>query len=371
MSGTSTATIDSVSASSVSFPTTDPVEQDGTLTWSSTTVVLVRASGGGSTGLGWTYSARATATLVDDVLAPAVVGLPVADTRRAATTMELAARNLGPGGLAAHARSAVDVALWDLKARHLGVSLEDLLGTTRDTVPVYGSGGFTSLDDARLGRQLSGWVEAGFRQVKIKVGRDPRPDPHRLALARELIGPEVALYVDANGGYHRSEALAWARRFADAGVTWLEEPVSSDDVEGLRWLRSRVPAGLAVAAGEYVTDLRSARALVEGGGVDVLQLDATRCGGITGFLDAEVLARAHHVPVSAHCAPSLHLAVAAAVPELRHIEWFHDHVVIERELFGAIPEPEGGAVPVDRAHLGHGFELRSPFREQVSAGAAA
>ncbi|MEZ5177322.1 MAG: enolase C-terminal domain-like protein [Acidimicrobiales bacterium] len=359
-----------VSATALTFPTTDRPEQDGTLTWSSTTVVLVDAFGGGHHGLGWTYSAGATASLVEEHLAPAVVGSSVLDVRRSATAMELAVRNLGPGGLAAHARSAVDVALWDLKARVLGVSLVDLLGATRDRVPAYGSGGFTSLDDHRLAEQLRGWVDAGFAQVKLKVGRDPRADRRRLAVARDAVGPDTALYVDANGGYQRAEALAWAERFAEAGVTWLEEPLSSRDVDGLRWLRDRAPGGLSVAAGEYVANLADARRLLAAGAVDVLQLDATRCGGITGFLDAEALARGHEVPVSAHCAPALHLAVAAAAPSLVHVEWFHDHVQIERQLFDAPPEPVDGAVPIDRGRPGHGLSLRPAMAERLGTRAA-
>lgn len=351
-------TVDAVRATAFTVDTTDDPEQDGTLTWDDTTMVAVEVDGGGRTGTGWTYAAPAVASLVTDVLAPAVCGMPVTDVRRAATEMMVATRNLGPGGLAAYARSAVDVALWDLKARVLDTSLVDLLGAARTAVPVYGSGGFTSLDDDRLAQQLHGWVEAGFTQVKIKVGRDPEPDRRRIAVARHTVGDRVALYVDANGGYQRHEALAWAEAFAQAGVTWLEEPVSSLDLAGLRLVRDRAPAGMAVAAGEYVDGLVPARQLLEAGAVDVLQLDATRCGGITGFLDAEAMARAHHVPVSAHCAPSLHQAVAAASPSLLHVEWFHDHARIERLLLDGFREPVGGVVPIDRTVAGHGLTLR-------------
>lgn len=371
MSGSAAPTVDTVSACSLTLPTSDDPEQDGTLTWTSTGIVLVEVRGAGLTGIGWSYTAPAVADLVERTLAPAVVGTAVTDVRRANTAMLVTTRNLGPGGLAAHARSAVDVALWDLKARHLGCSVTDLLGATRDEVPVYGSGGFTSLDDERLAQQLRTWVDAGMDQVKIKVGRDPRADPHRLQVAREAIGPDVALLVDANGGYQRAEALLWAERFAEAGVTWLEEPVTSRDLPGLRLVRDRAPAGMAVAAGEYVDDPAVAASLVASGAVDVLQLDATRCGGITGFLDAEAVARAHQVPVSAHCAPTLHRAVAAAVPSLLHVEWFHDHARIERWLFDGFDEPVDGALPVDRARPGLGLELRPEVRDRCPLSEAA
>ncbi len=351
-------TIEAIETTAYTFATTDDPEQDGTLTWADTTAVVVSARSGGATGLGWTYSSPVVADFVESKLAPAVVGLATADVGRANTAMELATRNLGPGGLAGHARSAVDLALWDLKARVLGCSLVDLLGATRDEVPVYGSGGFTSLDDDRLTEQVRGWAEAGMSQVKIKVGRHPEADEHRLAVVRDAVGPDVALYVDANGGYQRAEAARWAETFAAAGVTWLEEPLTSEDLDGLRMLRGKSPPGLAIAAGEYADGIAAARRLLEAEAVDVLQLDATRCGGITGLLSCEALARAHRTQVSAHCAPTAHLAVAAAVPSLRHLEWFHDHVRIERLLFDGAPTAEGGTVSVDRSALGNGLTLR-------------
>ena len=366
---TTTPTVEAVDATAFTFPTTDDPEQDGTFTWSETTAVVVEARSGDATGLGWTYSAPAVADLIEGALTPAVVGLATADVGRANTMMELATRNLGPGGLACHARSAVDLALWDLKARVLGCSLVDLLGATRDGVPVYGSGGFTSLDDDHLADQARGWVDQGMTQVKIKVGRNPLADEHRLRVVRDAIGPDTELYVDANGGYQRAEAAAWAEIFAAAGARWFEEPLTSEDLDGLRVLRGKAPPGLAIAAGEYADGIAAARRLLEAQAVDVLQLDATRCGGITGFLSCEALARAHRTQVSAHCAPAAHLAVAAAVPSLRHIEWFHDHVRIERLLFDGAPTVEAGVVDLDRSTVGNGLSLRDDLAQfRVTAG---
>ncbi|MBV9923143.1 MAG: mandelate racemase [Pseudonocardia sp.] len=351
------APVESITAAAYVVPTDDDPEQDGTFTWTKTTAVVVQASGAGHTGLGWTYSAAAAASVVEDLLAPVVVGTAVADVERSGEQMQMACRNVGPGGLAMHAVSAVDLALWDLKARVAGCSLVDLLGAVRDEVPVYGSGGFTSLSDERLAEQTRGWIKDGMTQIKIKVGRDPRADRDRLELVREAAGDDVALYVDANGGYQRAEAAKWAEEYARAGVTWFEEPLTSDDLGGLRWLRGKAPGGLAIAAGEYVDRLDAARLMLAAEAVDVLQLDATRCGGITGFLAAAALARAHHVDVSAHCAPAAHTAVAAACPNLRHLEWFHDHVRIERLLFDGAPGATGGSVALDRSTTGNGLSL--------------
>ena len=265
----------------------------------------------------------------------------------------------------ARTEAAVDVALWDLKARLLDLSLVDVLPRVHESVPVYGSGGFTSYSLRRLREQLSGWTDEGIPRVKIKVGRDPDADPKRLDAAREAIGDDTELFVDANGAFERKQALAWAERYAvEWGVTWFEEPVSSDDLEGLRLLREHSPAGLEIAAGEYGYVLADFRNLL--GAVDCLQADVTRCGGITGLLQVAGLAQAHDLPLSGHCAPAISAHALCAAGTLRHLEWFHDHVRIERLLFDGFPEPEGGAVRPDRSRPGHGLEFKHADAERYA-----
>ncbi len=335
---------------------TDGAESDGTLEWDSTTIVVVQAHADGRTGLGYTYADEAAASLVTARLAGAVEGHDAFSTGAAHEAMGRALRNVGRPGLGWCALSAVDLALWDLKARLLEVPLVELLDGTRDEVPIYGSGGFTSAGPDEVAEQLGAWVEQGIPRVKMKVGRDPGLDPDRLAAAREAIG-ESELFVDANGAYSAKEALAWAERFAaEWGVTWFEEPVSSADVDGLRLVRERGPAGLDVAAGEYAYVPRDFVWLL--GAVDCLQADVTRCGGITGFLRAGALAESFGLDLSAHCAPAASIAACCAVPRLRHLEWFHDHVRIESLLFDGVPEPEDGAVRPDRSSPGNGLALR-------------
>lgn len=339
------------------FPTERP-ESDGTLEWDSTTLVLVAASAGGATGIGWSYSDVAAAHLVAGRLRPLVVGSGALSPRAAWERMVRATRNLGSGSLVAHAISAVDSALWDLAARLLGLSLLDLLGCWRGAIPVYGSGGFTSLSVAELERQLAGWAAEGIGRVKMKVGRDPARDAARVAAARRAIGERVELFVDANGAYGRQQALAMAQRFAEHGVTWFEEPVATEDLAGFAWLRERAPAGMEIAGGEYGWDSGYFRRLIEAGAVDVVQPDATRCGGITGFLQAAELCRAHHLPLSAHTAPALHAQPCCALPAARHLEWFHDHVRIERRVFDGFLEPRGGELVPDRSRPGNGLAVR-------------
>jgi L-alanine-DL-glutamate epimerase-like enolase superfamily enzyme len=262
-------------------------------------------------------------------------------------------RNVGHPGLASMAISAVDVALWDLKARLLDVPLVTLLGAARTSVPVYGSGGFTSYAIPELERQLASWVADGITTVKMKVGRDAALDVERVGHARAAIGERTALFVDANGAYGRKQALAQADRFCAAGVSWFEEPVPSHDVDGLRLLRDRAPVGMRIAAGEYGYQLADFRRLLDAGAVDVLQADATRCGGISGFLAVAALCEAHCVPLSAHTAPNLHAHLCCAVRPAAHVEYFHDHVRLEHLLFdGALGAKDGCLTPdLDRAGL--------------------
>jgi L-alanine-DL-glutamate epimerase-like enolase superfamily enzyme len=338
-------------------PTEQP-ESDGTFEWDHTTLVLVEVRGGGDCGLGYSYTAAAAGRLARDELAPVIVGRDAMAVPAAWDAMVAAVRNIGRAGLAATAISAVDAALWDLKARLLQVPLVTLLGAVRSEIAVYGSGGFTSYTTDELRAQLAGWVTRGISRVKMKVGRRADDDPARVRAARQAIGDGAQLFVDANGGYSRKQALAMAGLFADLAVCWFEEPVSSDDLAGLRLLRDRTPAGMDVAAGEYGYDPFYFRRMLQAGAVDVLQADLTRCLGVTGFLRAAALCDARSMPLSTHCAPALHLHVACASPRIRHLEYFHDHARIEHMLFDGAGEPAGGVLAPDLSRPGVGLELK-------------
>ncbi|MFI5274786.1 MAG: enolase C-terminal domain-like protein, partial [Ktedonobacterales bacterium] len=316
------------------------------------------ASAGGLRGLGYTYADTATARLIADLLAGVVMGHDAMDVPGCWAAMVHAIRNLGRPGIASMAIAAVDVALWDLKARLLDISLLTLLGAVREAVPVYGSGGFTSYSIEQLQTQFGGWVAQGIPRVKMKIGTHPEDDLDRVRAARAAIGPDTLLYVDANGADSRKQALAQAEAFREEGVVWFEEPVSADDLEGLRLIRDRAPAGMDIAAGEYGYDLWYFRRMLEAGAVDVLQADASRCAGITGFLRAGTLVESRSMALSAHCAPSLHVQVCCALPALSPIEYFHDHVRIEHMLFDGALTPRDGALHPDRARPGLGLEFK-------------
>jgi L-alanine-DL-glutamate epimerase-like enolase superfamily enzyme len=358
MSTATTTEVERLDVAAHTIPTDEP-ESDGTLEWDSTTIIVVRARAGRETGLGYTYTHDAAARLISDKLAPLVRGRDLDDIPALWEELGMELRNIGRPGIGFMALSAVDIALWDLKARLLGVPLVQLFDARRDEAAVYGSGGFTSYSRERLREQLSGWVEAGIPRVKIKVGREPHDDPQRLDVARDAIGDDTELFVDANGAFEHEDALTWAARYArEWGVTWFEEPVSSADLEGLRLIRQRALQGLDIAAGEYGFVPADFRNLLEAEAVDCLQVDVTRCGGYTGFLRAAHLADHFGIDVSAHCAPQASAHVCCAVPRFRHIEYFHDHVRVESMLFDGVLEPQGGALRPDRSRSGHGLELK-------------
>jgi len=357
--------IETLAVSAYRIPTDFP-ESDGTLAWDSTTVVVVEVTAGGRTGLGFTYADTATVRLVKQVLADVVVGRDAMAVPAAWDAMVHAIRNLGRPGISSMAIAAVDAALWDLKARLLGLPLVTLLGAARASVPVYGSGGFTSYPIDRLQEQLSGWVDQGITMVKMKIGTHPDQDLTRVRAARDAIGTQAQLFVDANGAYSRKQALAQAEAFAQFNVTWFEEPVSSDDLHGLRLLRDRAPAGMEIAAGEYGYDLWYFRRMLEAGAVDVLQADVSRCAGITDFLRVGALCQARSMPLSAHCAPALHAHPACALSVVRHLEYFHDHVRADHLLFDGVLEPVDGALRPDLTRPGMGLELKRADAERYT-----
>ncbi len=349
----------------------DPPESDGTLTWDHTTVVVVELAAAGVQGLGFTYATRACASLIRDVLAPVVVGSDAQDPPRAWRAMVAAIRNLGRPGISSTAIAAVDIACWDLKVRLADEPLFRHLGAARDEVPIYGSGGFTSLPPAELCAQLGGWVhDQGIPRVKMKTaagaGRDERGDLDLVALARQTIGDDADLFVDANGGYTRKQSVRVGRVLRDLGVTWFEEPVPSDDLDGLHEIRSLID--LDVAAGEYGYDIAYFERICAAGAVDCLQADVSRCAGITEWMRAAAVAAAHGLQISGHCAPSLHAHPACAMQNLRHVEYFADHVRADRLLFDGVLEPVNGVLRPDSSRPGLGLSLRRSDADRYRIG---
>jgi L-alanine-DL-glutamate epimerase-like enolase superfamily enzyme len=364
------AAIDAVDVTAYKIPTATEQESDGTLVWDSTSVVVVEVHADGETGLGYTYCHPAAAQVIESKLAGVIEAADALMPQRAWAQMQVEARQLGHAGIAAMAISAVDIALWDLKAKLHGSCLADALPRFHESVPIYASGGFTNYSDDELRDQVRRWTDLGFGSMKIKVGRDKLADAARVGLVRSVAGPNVELMVDGNGAYSVQEALLWADSFREQGVTYFEEPLSSEDLQGLAEVRRRAPAGLAIAAGEYGWSLPYFHQMLDAGAVHILQADVTRCGGITNLLRIDGLCKARNLPFSAHCAPGVSAHACCAMETVIHIEYFFDHYRIESMLFDGTLDPDHGSLTPDRSRPGHGLELKRDEAERyrVSTG---
>ena len=349
--------------SAYKIPTVTP-EADGTLEWDHTTLIVVEIEAGGKTGIGYTYADAATAHLIDHTLKDLLKGKNVLDIPSITNSLIHHIRNNGTTGIAMMAISAVDSALWDLKAKIFDQPLCNLLGRAKNEMHLYGSGGFTNYSDKQLQRQFVEWNEMGIQCLKMKVGTDPLRDVERVKAARAVISEKTKIFVDANGAYTVKQALGKAKKFIEYDVAWFEEPVSSDNLDGLHFIREHAPPYMNIAAGEYGFNLPYFQSMLQAKAVDVLQADATRCGGITGFLKAGYLAEAHQIQFSSHCAPSLHLHAAIALPSFFIAEYFFDHVRIEQMLFDGFAYPENGSMKPDLSRPGIGIEFKHADAEK-------
>lgn len=355
--------VEKLTVSAYKIPTDAP-EADGTLQWHSTTLVLVELKAGSRTGIGYTYADESTAFLIDKKLKELVLHQNVFDIEGINSSLVKQIRNNGSCGIAMMAVSAIDNALWDLKAKIFDVPLCKLIGQTKESMLLYGSGGFTSYNKKQLQQQLLHWADEGIDYMKMKVGTHPEKDVQRVKDAREVLDNNVQLMIDANGAYSAKEALQKAEEVLPYNISWFEEPVSSDDLQGLHFIREHAPSQINIAAGEYGYNLPYFEAMLHANAVDVLQADATRCGGITGFLKTGFLAEAHQIPFSSHCAPALHLHAAVCLPSFFIAEYFHDHVRIEEMLFDGVSPPQIGVLKPDLSRPGSGIEFKYKDAEE-------
>lgn len=349
--------IKNLKVSAYKIPTATP-EADGTIEWSSTTLVLVEIHAANKTGIGYTYANEASAIVIDKVLKKIIVNANALDIPSLNKKMSAAIRNDGQTGIAMMAVSAVDNALWDLKAKLFDVPLCNLLGKAKDSMLIYGSGGFTSYNKKQLQQQLSDWVDEGIQHVKIKIGTEPEKDVERVKEARDAIGKNSKLFVDANGAYTIKQAIEKSFQFAAYNISWFEEPVTSSNLQGLQFIREHVQSEVNIAAGEYGYNLPYFYHMLKANAIDVLQADATRCGGVTNFLKAASLAEAQQIPFSSHCAPALHLHAAISLNNFYIAEYFYDHARIENMLFDGALQSKNGFIYPDVTRPGMGIEFK-------------
>jgi len=317
-------------------------------------------SDAGPVGLGWTAGLRATRAVVMDTLRETLIGKDPFDTEGLWNEMFWRVRGFGRKGVAFQAISAVDIALWDLKAKALGLPLYKLLGACHDSVPVYGSGGWTNYTEAELVREQMSYVEQGYPAIKMKIGKEfgqrEREDLARLAAVRRAAGDEITLYVDANNGYTAKQAIRVARGLEEREVAWFEEPVLADDVDGLAQVARAT--SIPVATGEHEYTKFGFKDLLARGGADIAQPDVGRVGGVTEWLKVAHLAHAFNLPVASHAFAPIHLHLAMATPNILVVEMLGTETASNRVFFTELPQPKNGRWAPFPDRPGLGVELR-------------
>jgi L-alanine-DL-glutamate epimerase-like enolase superfamily enzyme len=258
----------------------------------------------------------------------------------------------GRGGPTVLALSALDMALWDMKAKKLGTPLWTLLGGFGDRVPCYAGGIDLDLPLPQLIKQTDRNLDRGFRAIKMKVGRQRlSEDVERVAAMRSHLGQDFPLMVDANMRWTADEAIRAARAFAPYDPTWLEEPISPDDFAGhARVVRE---GGLAIAAGENLRTLWDFRHLIASGGVTYPEPDVTNCGGVTSFMKIARLAEAFNLPLTSHGAHDVTVHLLAAAPNRSYLE--AHGFGLDRYIAEPLKIEDGFAIAPDR--VGHGIEF--------------
>ncbi len=314
---------------------------------------------GGFEGLGVGQASPGVREVISNALRPLLIDADPMDIRQLWDDMFWLSRQFGSGGIGALAISAVDIGLWDLKAKALGLPLYKLIGAVRDSVPVYGSGGGTHLTKDELVAEAAGYVERGIPRVKIKVGKDfgraEKEDIERVTAVRDAVGYDVALYVDANSAYHPKQAIYLAKEFEQSQVGWFEEPVLTEDVEGLA--RIVGATSIQIATGEQEYSVHGFRGLLSAAAVDIVQPDVFRVGGVTAWLRIAELAETFNRPVAPHLAPLVHLHLACTIPNLKSLEYRDIDMEADRGWYHDVPQLNGGTWSPFPDRLGLGLEL--------------
>jgi len=313
----------------------------------------------GIEGLGTSAGSTAVQAVVEDSLKEVLIGEDPFNIEKLWNLMFWTVRGVGRKGIAFCAISALDIALWDLKAKALNLPLYRLLGPYTDTVPVYGSGGWTNFSESELVAEQVGYVERGFPRVKMKVGKDfgmsEDEDVKRLAAVRKAVGDDVEIYVDANNGYYAKQAIRMSQIFEQFDVKWFEEPVLADDIEGLSVISQSTT--IPVATGEHEYTKYGFKELISRGGADIVQPDIGRVGGVTEWMKVAHIAHGFNLPVAPHAYQLIHLHVACATPNLKVVEYLGVSDQSDRVWYTEFPEPVNGMWSPYPDRPGLGLEL--------------
>ncbi|MEV6033246.1 mandelate racemase/muconate lactonizing enzyme family protein [Nonomuraea sp. NPDC051941] len=356
-----------VSLSSVTLPLDVPISDAKVLTGRQkpmTEIAFLFAeitTEDGHEGTGFSYSKRAGGPAqyahAKEVGAN-LIGQDPSDIGKVYDTLLWAGASVGRSGVATQALAAIDVALWDLKAKRAGLPLAKLLGSYRDSVRTYNtSGGFLHAPIEEVKARATQSLKDGIGGIKIKVGQpDTKEDLRRLAAVREHIGDDVPLMVDANQQWDRPTALRFGRAVEELGLVWIEEPLDAYDAEGHAQLAAALDT--PIATGEMLSSVAEHVRLIEARAADIIQPDAPRVGGITPFLRLATLADHAGLQLAPHFAMEIHLHLAAAYPRepwVEHFEWLNP-------LFNERLETRDGRMIVpDRPGLG--FTLSEQCRK--------
>jgi len=313
----------------------------------------------GLEGLGLGGGAQAARVLIEKTLKPLLIGQDPLHLEKIWEDLFWVVRGVGRKGLAFCAISALDIALWDLKAKFFNVPLYQLLGPYTESVPIYGSGGWTHFSLDELVAEQTGYVERGMKSVKMKVGKDfgrsEQEDVRRLAAVRQAVGDEIEVLIDANNGYYAKQAIRMARAFEPYRVGWFEEPVLADDIEGLAAVARAID--IPVATGEHEYTKYGFKELIARGGADIVQPDVGRVGGVTEWLKVAHLAHAFNLPVAPHAYQLVHLHLACATPNLRIVEYLGVVEAADKVMYKEFPPSKDGLWSPYPDRPGLGLEL--------------
>tara|TARA_B100000949_G_scaffold15701_1_gene12208 strand:- start:643 stop:1749 length:1107 start_codon:yes stop_codon:yes gene_type:complete len=310
-------------------------------------------------GLGMTYASPGVIDVIENSLKSELVGKDPLDIEQLWNDMYWKVRGYGRKGIAFCAISAIDIGLWDLKGKYVNLPLYKLLGAYTDSVPVYGSGGWTNFSEKELLEEMTRYVSDGIPRVKMKVGKDfgssEREDIERVAAVRKIVGDDVSIYIDANNGYYRKQAIYMAKEFEQFQVGWFEEPLIPDDIDGMAEISKAT--SIPIATGEHEYTKYGFRDLISRGGADIVQPDIGRVGGVTEWMKVAHLAHSFNLPVAPHALQLAHLHVACATPNLKVVEYMNVSLEGDKLWYVDFPKQKNGYWSPFHDKPGLGLEL--------------
>lgn len=327
------------------------------------TIVKVTTDSG-LVGFGITYhevGGEATKVLIEKSIAPRLIGKDPFNTEEFWNDLFQYMRGVGRKGLTFCAISAVDIALWDLKGKILGVPLNKLFGSSsKERVQVYASGGWTSYDDDQLVQEAKDFVAEGYKMIKIKVGASGGiyHDLRRVKKVRDAVGENIEIMLDANNCWDCATAVRFANMVKEYNIMFLEEPVFADDIPGLR--RFKMGTDMPLATGEHEYTRYGARDLLLAEAADIIQMDTARAGGFTEMLKIAGMTQAWNVKFAPHCMEYINLHLLSAVPNAMFAEKLFLFDDLWKNIIVNLPKTENGYIEVPKGP-GLGMELNEDF----------